>query len=196
MILTKGGFEASLSMRNLISGIIVGLVIGLVLGYAVAPTGADTSKLEQQIDQLEDQVKDLRDQLESKEEQVSNLQSQIFDLQLQIEELEELVPPLRKGEWNTIVTFTGSTEKTTELFHIPSDTWRINWTYTGWGSTLFGFTVYPEAKTIMCIETLMTMGPSQSDTTYIYEGPGNYYIKLTEVNAEEWELTIEAFIPG
>ena len=46
----------------------------------------------------------------------------------------------------------------------------------------------------MYIETLMTMGPSQSDTTYIYKGPGNYYIKVSAANIEEWTLTIEAFV--
>ena len=169
-------------------GLIIGLVIGMLLGYIVAPKGGDTSELEQQINQLEQQVTDLQNQLESKNAQISNLQSQI-------EELEALIPPLRRGEWNTIITFTGSTGKTTELFHIPSGTWRINWTYTGGELAVFGFFVYPEGETVMYVETLTTMGPSQSDTTYIYEGPGNFYIKLSAANIEEWALTIEAFVP-
>mgnify|MGYP000672153955 CR=1 FL=1 len=199
----------SSSTKSLAVGVIVGLVVGLILGYTVAPKGVDTSKFEQQISQLQKQVKDLQNQLKSKDDQISklqnqldykntqisNLQSQIADLQSQIEKLEALVPPLRKGKWNTIITFTGSTDKTTELFHIPSGTWRINWTYTGGELAGFSFLVYPEGETVMYIETLMTMGPSQSDTTYIYKGPGNYYIKVSAANIEEWTLTIETFVP-
>jgi len=33
---------------------------------------------------------------------------------------------LKRGKWNTIIEFMGSASKTTELFYIPSDTWRIN----------------------------------------------------------------------
>jgi len=127
--------------------------------------------------------------------QVADRDTQIASLQAQIEELEALVPPLTKGEWNAITTFTGSTSKTTELFHIPSGTWRINWTYTDGALAVFGFFVYPEGETVMYVESLSTMGPSQSDTTNIYEGPSNFYIKLSAANIDEWTLTIEAFIP-
>jgi len=194
--------------KSLAVDVIVGLVIGLILVYTVAPKEADTSKFEQQISQLEKQVEDLQNQIKSKDTQIfnlqnqlddkntkiSNLQSQISDLQSRIKKLEALVPPLRKGEWNAIITFTGSTDKTTELFHIPGGTWRINWTYTGRELAGFSFLVYPEGEKVMYIETLMTMGPSQSDTTYIYKGPGNYYIKVSAANIEEWTLTIEAFV--
>ena len=161
-----------------------------------------------QISNLQSQISDLQNQLENKNVRIANLQAQIkdknmqidalqdkiVDLQSQIEKLEALVPPLRKGEWNTIITFTGSAFKTTELFHIPSGTWRINWTYKGGELAGFSFFVYPEGET-MYIETLMTMGSSKSDTTYIYKGPGNYYIKVLATNIKEWTITIEAFVP-
>jgi cell division protein FtsB len=175
--------------KMLIIGIVIGLLIGLAAGYGAAPKGVDTTELEQKISDLEAQVANLQNQ-------VANKDTQIADLQAQIEELEALVPPLKKGEWNTITTFTGSTGKTTELFYIPSGTWRINWTYTNGALAVFGFFVYPEGETVLFVESLSTMGPSQSDTTYIYEGPGNYYIKLTVANIVEWTLTIEAFIPS
>lgn len=188
--------------RSLAAGVIIGLFIGLILGYAMTSMGTDISKFEQQISQLEKQVKDLRSQLKSKDAQISNLQNQLIskntqisDLQSQIEDLKALVPPLRKGKWNAIITFTGSTSKTTELFHIPSGKWRINWTYTGGQFAAFGFLVYQEGEKTMPVETLLTTGPSRSDATYIYKGPGNFYIKVSVANIEEWTLTIEAFVP-
>jgi len=182
------GEVASFNMKALVIGLVMGLIIGSGTGYLVAPRGADTTALEQQISELEGQIESLQGQIEEKDTQIANLQSQI-------EELESLIPPLRKGEWNVIATFTGSTDKTTELFHIPSGTWRINWTYTGGELAVFGFFVYPEGETTLYVESLATMGSSQSDTTYIYDGPGNFYIQLSAANIEEWTLTIEAFIP-
>ena len=186
----------SLSKKGLVIGLIIGLVIGLVLGYAVLPLPAevDTTELEQRISDLEGQVNTLQGEIDDKDNQITNLQSQIAELQSQIEELEQLVPPLRKGEWNTIISFTGSTGKTTELFYIPGENWRINWSYTNGELALFGFFVYPEGETAMFVETLTSMGPSQSDTTYIYRGPGSFYITLSAANVEEWTLTIEAFV--
>jgi len=59
--------------------------------------------------------------------------------------------------------------------------------------TVFGFFVYPEGEITFYTEVLSTMGSSKSDTTYIYKGQKNFYIKV--VTGAEWKLTIEAFVP-
>jgi len=175
----------------LVIGLVIGLIGGVTVGYLVAPkgVGTDTSALEQQISQLEGQVSTLESQVQEKDNQISDLTSQIA-------ELERLVPPLTKGEWNTIIILTGSTDKTTELFHIPSETWRINWTYTGGSLAVFAFFVYPEGETLFYVESLSTMGSSLSDVTYIYEGQDNFYVKLIAANIDPWTLTVQAFIPS
>jgi len=175
----------------LVIGLVIGLIGGVTVGYIVAPKGigTDTTALEQQISQLEGQVSTLERQIQEKDNQISNLTSQIA-------ELEQLVPPLTKGEWNTIITFTGSAYKTTELFHIPSETWRINWTYTGGSLALLSFYVYPEGETVFYVEALSMMGLSKSDVTYIYEGQDNFYVKLIAANIDPWTLTVQAFIPS
>ena len=172
-------------------GLVLGLIGGLAVGYTVAPKAVDTdtTALEQQINQLQGQVSTLQNQIQEKDSQISNLTSQIA-------ELEQLVPPLTKGEWNTIKTFTGSASKTTEVFYIPSETWRINWTYTGGSLAVFGFFVYPEGETVLFVESLSTMGSSQSDVTYIYEGPESFYVKLIVANIDQWTLTVQAFVPS
>mgnify|MGYP000197391508 CR=1 FL=1 len=209
----------------LIVGLVIGVTLGYIVAFQLIDTSGLEQQISQledqvnnlqsrleskntQISNLQSQISNLQNQLKNKNAQIANLQAQIkdknmqidalqdkiVDLQSQIEKLETLIPPLRKGEWNTIITFTGSAFKTTELFHIPSGTWRINWTYKGGELAVFSFFVYPEGET-MYIETLMTMGSSKSDTTYIYKGPGNYYIKVLATNIKEWTITIEAFVP-
>ncbi len=110
---------------------------------------------------------------------------------------ETFIPYLEKGRWNTIAVFKGSTDKTTELFYIPSDVWRINWSYTGEEYHSFGFYVYPKGEEFY-IESLILFedeAGSKSDTTYIYEGPGYYYIKALCTNIREWTIIVEAFVP-
>lgn len=184
-----------LSFKNLLIGVAIGLIIGLVIGlpvgYIVAGVGTgaeDIADLQAEISDLEGQITTLQSQIDDKDSQIANLQSQI-------EELQQLVPPLTKGEWNTIITFTGSASRTTELFVIPSENWRINWTYTGGSLAVFGFFVYPEGETTLYVESLSTMGSSQSDVTYIYEGTDSFYVKLIVANIDEWTLTVEVFIP-
>lgn len=95
-------------------------------------------------------------------------------------------------EWKSITTFTGKGDKTTAPFYIASNKWRINWevkaeveAYAG-----FHFFVYPEGETAMYVESISHDG-SGKDTTYIYKGPGNFYIKVSAANLKSWTLSIE-----
>ena len=171
-------------------GIMIGLIGGLAVGYIVTIqiTGVDKAVLEQQISQLEEQVSAFESQVQEKDSQISNLTSQIA-------ELEQLLPPLTKGEWNKITKFMGATSKTTELFHIPNETWRIIWGYVGESSAVFSFFVYPEGETESYVESLSTTGANQMDETYIYVGQENFYIKLIAANIDHWSLAVETFVP-
>lgn len=172
----------------------IGLVIGLITVLAVGSivtlqnTAANMAALEQQISQLEGQISTLEWQIQEKDGQISNLTAQIA-------ELEQLLPPLTKGEWNKIIKFAGLTSKTTELFHIPTETWRITWGYTGENSTEFSLFVYPEGETTFYVESLSTTGSYQVDTTYIYEGQDNFYIKIITADMDHWTMTVQAFVP-
>jgi hypothetical protein len=97
----------------------------------------------------------------------------------------------KEGKWSTLITFQGSTDKTTELFYVPSDRWRINWAYIGREYSYLSLQVYSEGEKYP-IESVIATGPSKSDTTYIYEGPGNYYVKIRAV-VDQFKLIIDAF---
>lgn len=89
--------------------------------------------------------------------------------------MERLIPPLVKGELNTIITFDSTGDKTTELFYIPSDTWRINWTFSagGAGSAVIFIDVYKHGENGFPNESASAVGGG-SHTTYIYEGFDNF----------------------
>jgi hypothetical protein len=91
--------------------------------------------------------------------------------------------------WKHVITFTGKTSRTTEVFHISSDKWRIRWSYIGGELASFGYFIYPEGETVSFIDALSELGESKSDITYIYK-KGNFYLKIY-ANVEKWEIIVE-----
>ena len=96
-------------------------------------------------------------------------------------------------EWVTVKTFTGKTDKTTAPFHISGAKWRINWTANAEDPEfgVFGFFVYPEGETVMYVESVTHYQGSASDTTYIYQGNGSFYIKVSAANMQSWTIEVE-----
>jgi len=97
-------------------------------------------------------------------------------------------------EWVTVKTFTGQTDKTTETFHISGAKWRINWEVETKSPDLgvFVFYVYPEGGTgYKFIEQIMHSDGDYSDTTYMYEGNGSFYLKVETSNLESWTIEVE-----
>lgn len=96
-------------------------------------------------------------------------------------------------EWVKVQTFTGQGDKTTAPFHISGSEWRINWTAVPESPEFggFGFFVYPEGETASYVESIDTPHGSGSDTTYIYEGKGNFYVKVFAANESSWTIEIE-----
>jgi hypothetical protein len=68
--------------------------------------------------------------------------------------------------------------------------WRIRWSYGTSEYAGFWFFVYPLGETVMFVESVSSMMPSGSGTTYIYRGPGNFYLKITVANVR-YSIIIE-----
>lgn len=97
----------------------------------------------------------------------------------------------KKEEWKEIITFEGTEGRTTEVFSIPSNTWRIKWSYKGNEFAVFGFFIYPEGETKVFVDMIMATKPSAEDITYVYR-KGNFYLKIDCANLEGWKIVIEA----
>lgn len=96
-------------------------------------------------------------------------------------------------EWVQVGVFTGKGDKTTAPVDISGAKWRINWTAEEAvdGVGIFGFFVYPEGETVMYVESIMHSDGSASDTTYIYQGKGSFYIKVGAANLSSWTIEVE-----
>jgi hypothetical protein len=79
--------------------------------------------------------------------------------------------------WREIKRFTGSATLTTEPFAVSSNMWRIKWSYGPAQSAFFSFFAYQVGES-MYVDMVSSGTPSGSGTTYIYKGPGDFYLKI------------------
>jgi hypothetical protein len=105
---------------------------------------------------------------------------------------------LNAPDWQHVTSFTGggTEERDTDCFHVPGREWRIVWSYTPDaelpGLSVFNVIVYPEGETKSYVEFIIQTGASQtSGTTYIHQGPGDYYVKIVVANTEAYTITVE-----
>lgn len=91
------------------------------------------------------------------------------------------------------VEFTGSKAFTSEPFEVTTNEWQLNWQFAppekGRGD--YGVFVFPAGEEKAWIEgvTMVATAP-MSGKTYLYQGKGKYYIKVTIFGAcESWKVT-------
>lgn len=171
-------------------GLLVGLLVGVAIGYFVAlpPQATPAQDLQNQIDNLQSQVDDLQDQIGQKDSQIQALQEQISNL-------ETLLGPIRKGAWNLIETFQGSSGLKTDYFYVSGADLRINWT---WVSSVeqfafFSIYLYKQGQTVYTevFPYLQNEGTTFAHNILL----AYYYLDINEANLDQWMVTIEVWIP-
>jgi hypothetical protein len=130
----------------------------------------------------------MQNQLAQKNEQIQTLQDQIADL-------ENDLGTVKKGTWNLVESFGGSSGFTTEYFYVAGTELRINWVaYTGVdASIVFGISVYKQGQS----EVYETFTNLEDQGTVFLQNleKGNYYFNVYEDNADQWSITVETWIP-
>jgi hypothetical protein len=131
---------------------------------------------------------DMHDQLAQRNEQIQMLEDQIAGL-------ESDLGTVKKGAWNMVESFGGSSGFTTEYFYVAGTELRINWVaYTGVeASIVFGISVYKEGQS----EAYETFTNLEDQGTVFLQNleKGNYYLDVSEDNADQWSITVETWIP-
>ncbi len=91
-----------------------------------------------------------------------------------------------------VVTFTDKKDKTTDLFKIENSKWRIDWKATASNDKWSGFDliIYRKGETGRYVEIISQTGGNPEGTNYIYEGEGDFYIKVITANISDWEIKI------
>ena len=130
----------------------------------------------------------MQNQLTQKDERIQTLQAQIV-------ELESDLGTVKKGAWNVVESFGGSSGFTTDYFYVAGTELRINWiAYTGVEeSIVFSISVYKEGQS----EALEAFTNLQDEGTVFLQNieKGNYYLDISEDKVDQWSITVETWIP-
>lgn len=102
--------------------------------------------------------------------------------------------PVQAVNWQTVATYTRT--GTTDYFSIPTSEWRIDWTYTPDSQypayAAFSFFVYLKGETALYIESVYKTGANDtSGTTYVHQGPGEYYLRISEASTQALTVTVQ-----
>jgi hypothetical protein len=130
---------------------------------------------------------DMQNQLTQKNDQIQTLQDQITGL-------ENDLGTVKKGAWNVVESFGGSSGFTTDYFYVAGTELRMNWVaYTGVDASIsFSIAVYKEGQS----EPLAAFTNLQDQGTVFLQSieKGNYYLDVSENNADQWSITVETWI--
>lgn len=100
------------------------------------------------------------------------------------------------ASWSEVTRFSGSNgEYTTDYFNCSHVEWRIDWNYTPSPDfteyTAFGAYVYPRNQDVI-IASIFEMGNTTTNgTTYVYLRQGEFYLKISAINVENYVVVIE-----
>jgi hypothetical protein len=130
----------------------------------------------------------MQNQLAQKNEQIQTLQDQLV-------ELEGDLGTVKKGAWNVVESFGGSSGFTTDYFYVAGTELRINLiAYTGVDeSIVFSIYLYKEGQS----EPFEAFTNLQDQGTVFLQNieKGNYYLDTSEDKVDQWSITVETWIP-
>jgi hypothetical protein len=89
------------------------------------------------------------------------------------------------------IQLTGSANFTSKPFEINTKEWQINWKYKAKALPNFVLYVYPEGEKAAFVEMVKRPRSKEgSGSTYLYTGPGRYYIKVLTQKNPNWEVEV------
>jgi|GEM_PF-1273926 len=100
------------------------------------------------------------------------------------------------GTWREVAVFKGVADKTTDLFEIKGNRFRLTWNIEGANDlTELSIFCYPEGETKIFVGVPVHVSGSKqiSDTTIIYSGPGKFYLVILAANLDGWQIIVEDF---
>ena len=88
----------------------------------------------------------------------------------------------------TVFTDSGSGPKTTEVFHIDDNEWKIKYSYEPTRDNhSFSLWIYEEGEDEAFAQWFI---PGESGTLVVDRGPGDFYIDVKAFGIESWEIEI------
>lgn len=104
-------------------------------------------------------------------------------------------PTSNQPTWHSVANYSGSGDKTTDSFTIKGTKFKIKYSITREETDygLFYLYVHPEGQNSNMVANFGLTDVSklnESDESYVYEGPGTYYIETMVSSIKEWNVEI------
>lgn len=85
----------------------------------------------------------------------------------------------------------GTGNFTSKPFEINTKEWQVNWKYKAKALPNFVLYVYPEGEKVQFVEMVKRPRAKEgSGSTYLYTGPGRYYVKVITQKNPDWEVEV------
>jgi archaellum component FlaC len=165
------------------------------LQVLVSEKDGQISELQSEVETKDSEITALRVQISGKNSEIADLQNQVSQLQSQVVELRQWVSPYTEGEWNLVAFFQGNSGLTTDYFYVAGPELRLNWSWSSIVEEYAGFSIYlyREGETII---TEACPSLQKEGSTFIHGiEAAYYYLKISEANLDQWDITVEVWIP-
>lgn len=168
------------------------------LNESLVSSALEYNQLKEEYDEISNEYYALQSDYNTKQVQIRDLEAKTQYLEEAIRELEEKIDILQKtfeyspGTWTRIKKWTGSADKTTELFYVPSDQMRIIWDLDVGKYAYFSIKLYDEDGDYL--EGWLLLNEQPSGETYAYVEPGFYYLEFS-VSDCYYNVKVEVVIP-
>ncbi len=169
----------------------------------------DIQNLEQQLSQAQTELQtaqsDLttalteKESLQTEADKVPDLEANIKTLNSQITSLQSQNDALEAKYGASMLpqTFSGSGDTLTAPFEVPVGEWIIEWSYTTDSPEYASMYVRvqkrsdPDGSYVGKVATGDRTGRSESGSGYVYAGPGEYFLDVSEANIASWRITVK-----
>lgn len=123
-----------------------------------------------------------------KEEHTANIVLHIFSSKVRTPASIEIPITGKKP----VIIFSDKKDLTTAVFKIKGSKWRVDWKATATNSKWSGFNimVYRKGETLRYIDIFAHSVGRPDGTDYVYDGEGDYYLKVLTSNISNWEIKI------
>jgi hypothetical protein len=97
------------------------------------------------------------------------------------------------GQWNEIATWSGSADRITELFEVPSEQMKVTWNLNAEQYSSFSVQIKEQGDAYYTyFWTSLEDQPQGESMAYV--GPGIYYLELGVYNCD-YTITVEVYVP-
>ena len=186
-----------------IIGMLICVVLIVILVFSSLSLYNSVNSLTKDKSSLQSEINSLESEVHQKDTEISALQSELEKLERLKNVTNELNIPYDyyngewRGEWQPVVTFSGTDDMVTEPFRISSvyNLWRVNWTaYPRTEGSYLGISIYTISEPEYCIAALSASGEHLDYAWYIpwtSITATDFYIDIKCTDISTWSIIVE-----